>query len=116
MASDRRDEVKRVLMVALSINLSMTALKLVVGLVSGSLAVIADAMHSATDALSSLLALITNSLSDPRPDRDHPYGHDKYEGIGALAIAGFIFFTAIEILITAGPVSYTHLTLPTKIV
>ena len=45
MASDRRDEVKRVLMVALSINLSMTALKLVVGLVSGSLAVIADAMH-----------------------------------------------------------------------
>ena len=102
MASDRRHEVKRVLMVALTINLSMTALKLVVGLISGSLAVIADAMHSATDALSSLLALITNSLSDPRPDRDHPYGHDKYEGIGALAIAGFIFFTAIEILITAG--------------
>ena len=101
-ATDRRKEVKRVLVAALMLNLSMTGLKLVIGLISGSLAVIADAMHSATDALSSLMGLITNGLSDPRPDRDHPYGHDKYEGVGALAIAGFILFTAIEILINAG--------------
>ena len=101
-ATDRRKEVKRVLVAALVINLSMTGLKLVIGLISGSLAVIADAMHSATDALSSLMGLITNGLSDRRPDRDHPYGHDKYEGVGALAIAGFILFTAIEILINAG--------------
>ena len=101
MARDRRHEVKRVLMVALTINVAMTLLKMVVGLASGSLAVVADAMHSATDALSSLTGLITNGLSDPKPDRDHPYGHHKYEGIGALAVAGFIFFTAIEILITS---------------
>ena len=69
---------------------------------SGSLAVIADAMHSATDALSSLTGLITNSLSDPRPDRDHPYGHHKYEAVGALGIAGFILFTALEILLRSG--------------
>ncbi|MFM1900329.1 MAG: hypothetical protein RLZZ216_905, partial [Cyanobacteriota bacterium] len=102
MVTDRRNEVKRVLMVALVINLSMTGLKLVLGLVSGSLAVVADAMHSATDALSSLMGLLTNGLSDPHPDRDHPYGHEKYEAVGALAIAGFILFTALEILITAG--------------
>ena len=101
MARDRRLEVKRVLMVALTINVAMTLLKMLVGLASGSLAVVADAMHSATDALSSLTGLITNGLSDPKPDRDHPYGHHKYEGIGALAVAGFIFFTAIEILITS---------------
>lgn len=99
VATDRRREVKRVLVTALVVNLAMTGLKLLIGLLSGSLAVIADAMHSATDALSSLMGLITNGLSDPRPDRDHPYGHDKYEGVGALAIAGFILFTAIEILI-----------------
>ena len=101
-ATDRRRDVKRVLVTALVINLTMTGLKLLIGLLSGSLAVIADAMHSATDALSSLMGLITNGLSDPRPDRDHPYGHDKYEGVGALAIAGFILFTAIEILIKGG--------------
>jgi cation diffusion facilitator family transporter len=47
------------------------------------------------------MGLITNNLSDPTPDRDHPYGHDKYEALGALAIAGFILVTALEILRTA---------------
>ena len=99
---DRRNSVRRVLTVALALNISMSLLKLTIGLVSGSLAVIADAMHSATDALSSLTGLITNNLSDPRPDRDHPYGHHKYEAIGALGIAGFILFTALEILLRSG--------------
>lgn len=100
-ATDNRAEVKRVLMVALAVNVAMSLTKLGVGLLSGSLAVLADAMHSATDGLSSLLGLLTNGLSDPQPDRDHPYGHDKYEAIGALAIAAFILFTAFEILQTA---------------
>lgn len=96
---DRRQDVRRVLAVALVMNIAISILKLAVGVVSGSLAVIADAMHSATDALSSLTGLITNSLSDPRPDRDHPYGHHKYEAVGALGIAAFILFTALEILL-----------------
>lgn len=98
---DTRAAVKRVLLVALAVNVAMSLLKLAIGLLSGSLAVLADAMHSATDGLSSLLGLLTNGLSDPQPDRDHPYGHDKYEAVGALAIAGFILFTAFEILRTA---------------
>lgn len=96
---DRRQDVRRVLAVALVMNIAISILKLAVGVVSGSLAVIADAMHSATDALSSLTGLITNNLSDPRPDRDHPYGHHKYEAVGALGIAAFILFTALEILL-----------------
>ena len=101
MRQDTRQSVQRVLLIALAVNVSMTVLKLVIGLLTGSLAVLADAMHSATDGLSSLLGLFTNGLSDPRPDRDHPYGHDKYEGLGALAITGFILFTAFEILKSA---------------
>ena len=101
-SGDRRSDVRRVLMVALGLNISMSLLKLLVGVTSGSLAVIADAMHSATDALSSLTGLITNNLSDPQPDRDHPYGHHKYEAVGALGIAGFILFTALEILLRSG--------------
>jgi cation diffusion facilitator family transporter len=96
---DRRQDVRRVLAVALVMNIAISILKLAVGVVSGSLAVIADAMHSTTDALSSLTGLITNNLSDPRPDRDHPYGHHKYEAIGALGIAALILFTALEILL-----------------
>ncbi len=99
---DRRDRVRRVLLIALVVNLLMGSLKLLVGLWSGSLAVIADAMHSATDAFSSLMALFSNGLADPRPDRDHPYGHHKYESLGSLAIAAFILMAAFEILQTAG--------------
>jgi len=95
---ETREQVKRVLVVALAVNISMTMLKLLLGIFSGSLAVLADAMHSATDGFSSLLGLVTNGLSDPEPDRDHPYGHHKYEALGALAIAAFILFTAFEIL------------------
>ena len=98
---DTRVAVQRVLLVALAVNVSVSLLKLVIDLLTGSLAVLADAMHSATDGLSSLMGLITNNLSDPNPDRDHPYGHDKYEALGALAIAGFILVTALEILRTA---------------
>jgi cation diffusion facilitator family transporter len=100
--SDRRDRVRRVLLIALMVNLLMGGLKLLVGLWSGSLAVIADAMHSATDAFSSLMALFSNGLADPRPDRDHPYGHHKYESLGSLAIAAFILMASFEILQTAG--------------
>ena len=99
---DNRQGVRRVLLVALGLNIAMSLLKLLVGAMSGSLAVIADGMHSATDALSSLTGLVTNKLSDPQPDRDHPYGHRKYEAVGALGIAGFILFTAIEILLRSG--------------
>jgi cation diffusion facilitator family transporter len=99
---DRRDRVRRVLLIALVVNLLMGSLKLLVGLWSGSLAVIADAMHSATDAFSSLMALFSNGLADPRPDRDHPYGHHKYESLGSLAIAAFILMASFEILQTAG--------------
>lgn len=98
VSQDTRKQVKRVLVVALAVNISMTLLKLLLGILSGSLAVLADAMHSATDGFSSLLGLVTNGLSDPEPDRDHPYGHHKYEALGALAIAAFILFTAFEIL------------------
>jgi cation diffusion facilitator family transporter len=93
--------IRHVLLIALAVNVLMGLLKLVVGLMGGSLAVVADAMHSATDAFSSLMALLSNGLADPRPDRDHPYGHHKYESVGALAIAAFILFAAFEILQSA---------------
>ena len=97
--ADRRQDVRRALNIALVVNITTTILELAVGVVSGSLALIADAMHSATDALSSLTGLITNNLSDPRPDRDHPYEHHKYGAISVSGIAAFISFTALEILL-----------------
>jgi cation diffusion facilitator family transporter len=100
--ADRRQPVQRVLLLALAVNVLLSLVKLAVGLLSGSLAVLADAIHSATDGVSSLVALLANRLADPRPDRNHPYGHRKAESIGALVIALFILLAAWEILKSAG--------------
>lgn len=59
-------------------------IKLVVGLWTGSLSLLADALYSVTDSSNSVLGLLTNRLSSPHPDRDHPYGHQKFEAVGAL--------------------------------
>ena len=64
---DRRSEVQRVLLVALGVNVGMSLLKLVIGLLSGSLALLADAMHSATDGLSSLLLSLIHISEPTRP-------------------------------------------------
>jgi cation diffusion facilitator family transporter len=80
------------------LNLSVVALKGVVGWWTGSLSLMADALHSVTDSANNVLGLATNQLANPRPDRDHPYGHQKFEAIGALGIAAFLGIACFEIL------------------
>lgn len=92
------DQVRGVLQLTLGLNLLVVGIKLVVGLTSGSLAVIADAMHSLTDSANNILGLIVLRLATAPPDREHPYGHQKYEAIGALAIAAMLAIACFEVL------------------
>lgn len=98
MVADRRLEVRKVLIITLLLNLVVMAIKAGVGWVTGSLSLLADALHSVTDSANNILGLVTNHFADPRPDRDHPYGHQKYEAIGALGIAAFLGIACFEIL------------------
>lgn len=95
---DNRSEVRKVLLVTLLLNLLVMVLKAVVGFKTNSLSLQADALHSVTDSANNILGLITSRLSSPEPDRDHPYGHQKYEAIGALGIAAFLGIACFEIL------------------
>ncbi|MGL5879154.1 MAG: cation diffusion facilitator family transporter, partial [Xenococcaceae cyanobacterium] len=97
MSTDRRSQVRQVLLITLLLNLFVMALKASVGLSIGSLSLQADALHSVTDSLNNILGLVTSRLSSPIPDRDHPYGHQKYEAIGALGIAAFLGIACLEI-------------------
>ena len=74
------------------------ALKLTLGVATGSLSLQADALHSITDSLNNVLGLITNRFSSPKPDREHPYGHQKFEAVGALGVAAFLGIACFEIL------------------
>ena len=98
---DNRAAVRRVLLITLLLNLFVMALKVAVGLATGSLSLLADALHSVTDSANNVLGLFTSRLSSPEPDRDHPYGHQKYEAVGALGIAAFLGMAFFEIVQSA---------------
>ena len=95
---DNRSQVRRVLWLTLLLNLFVMSLKFTLGIATGSLSLQADALHSVTDSANNVLGLITNRFSSPQPDREHPYGHQKFEAVGALGIAAFLGIACFEIL------------------
>lgn len=98
MAIDNRSAVRKVLLITLLLNLFVMGLKAVVGFWTGSLSLQADALHSVTDSANNVLGLIASRFSSPQPDRDHPYGHQKFEALGALGVAAFLGIACFEIL------------------
>lgn len=94
----RRDEVRRVLWWVLAANLVVILGKLVVGLRSGSISVLGDAAHSGVDAINNVVGLVAVGLAAVPPDEDHPYGHGKFETLGALAIVMFLSVSGFEIV------------------
>jgi cation diffusion facilitator family transporter len=72
-----------------------------VGWAIGSLSVLGDAAHSSVDALSNIVALTAIGFAAAPPDDQHPYGHGKFETLGAFVIAGFLSITCFELLKTA---------------
>ncbi|HSD32751.1 MAG TPA: cation diffusion facilitator family transporter [Gemmatimonadales bacterium] len=96
-AHDRTALVRRVLIGLFFANLAVVAAKVAVGLSARSLAVLGDALHSSVDALNNILALVVVRVAAQAPDEDHPYGHEKFETLGALAIVGFLSITCFEL-------------------
>ncbi len=75
--------------VSILVNTILFGLKLWAGIVSGSIALIADAWHTLSDSISSVVVIIGVKLSSRKPDREHPFGHGRWEQIAAIFI-GFI--------------------------
>ena len=97
-AAARSTKIRRVLIGLLIANLAVVGAKFVIGLSSGSLAVLGDAVHSSVDAMNNVLALAVIGVAARAPDEDHPYGHQKFETLGALAIVGFLSVSAFELV------------------
>ena len=90
--------VRRVFIGLLVANVAVVGVKLAVGVASGSLAILGSAVDSCVDALNNVLALIVVRVAAKEPDEDHPYGHGKFETLGALAIVGFLSITCFELV------------------
>ena len=90
--------VRRTLGLILALNLVVVAIKVAVGWRTGTLAVLGAALESALDTLNNVIGMALVTLAARAPDDDHPYGHDKFETIGALAIVGFLSISCFELL------------------
>ena len=84
--------VRRVLWVTLGLNLAVSAGKVIVGHLSGSLAMVADGYHSLVDGSNNVIGLIVAAFAFAPPDRAHPYGHRKFE-TAATALIGVALLT-----------------------
>src|SRR6266508_799160 len=100
-ALDRSRAVRRVLAGLLVANIAVLVAKAAIGVLSGSLAVIGDAVHSSVDAAYNVLGLVVVRVAAREPDEDHPYGHGKFETLGALAIVVFLSVTCFELVRSA---------------
>lgn len=79
-------------------NLFLFVIKIVIGFMMNSIAVISDAFNNLSDSGSSLITIFGASLSNRPPDKEHPYGHGRYEYIASLAVSFIIFAVGLELL------------------
>lgn len=94
----RAREVRRVLRLVLWLNVAVLVMKVGVWGLSHSLSVVAEIFHSGLDATNNVFALTVARLASRGPDEDHPYGHHKFETLGALALVGVLSVTVFELI------------------
>lgn len=96
--SSTRGSIRRVLSLVLVANLLVAGVKLFIGWRAGSLSVLGDAAHSGFDSLNNVIALFAVRLAAVPADDEHPYGHSKFETLGALAVVSFLSITAFQLV------------------
>lgn len=82
-------------------NASLVIMKFIAGFLSGSVSVISEAIHSLMDILAAVIAFFAVRISDNPADKEHPYGHGKFENVSGVIEALLIFIAAIWIIYNA---------------
>ena len=100
-ANERRKRIIGVSIIGIVTNLLLGALKAVLGILSGSIALVSDALNNITDSSSSLITIIGTKLAGKAPDKQHPFGHGRTEYLTSLLIGGIVFITGFQSLISS---------------
>ncbi|HLQ95626.1 MAG TPA: cation diffusion facilitator family transporter [Pseudogracilibacillus sp.] len=87
--------------VGIIVNILLAVLKGVGGLIAGSKALLADALHSASDVAGSVVVLFAVKIAHKPPDKEHPYGHGKAENIASIIVSLLLIIVGIEISISS---------------
>lgn len=94
-AQSRGKTIIRTSIIGILANVSLSAFKAVIGLVSGSIAIVLDAVNNISDAASSLITIIGTKLAAKEPDRKHPFGHGRIEYLSAMIIAVLVLYAGL---------------------
>lgn len=94
---EREQIATRVSTVGIVGNAVLTAFKLIAGIVANSGAMVSDAIHSASDVFATVVVLLGVKFGSKAPDKEHPYGHERFECLAAIAVALFLFCAGVTI-------------------
>ncbi|HDR73508.1 MAG TPA: cation transporter [Methanoculleus sp.] len=94
----RYDRIQRTLGLVLVLNLLVAAAKATVGLMAGSVSMVADSLHSLFDSLSNIVGIVSTHFARQPPDQIHPYGHSRFETAGTLVIGAMLLLSAFWII------------------
>lgn len=99
--ADRHRRIRRVLLIEGLSDIVFLIVKVAVGLQTGSTAILSDAIHSLTDLTNNIVGFLFLRVASAPPDREHPYGHNKFEALAVFGIAVAIVLMAIQVLVRA---------------
>ena len=87
----------RVAVTTIIMNAALTVFKLLAGIFGKSYALISDAIHSASDVFSTIIVLLGIKISAKKADKNHPFGHERFECVAAIVLAVVLFATGVGI-------------------
>lgn len=95
MEKTREKTIIQTSIIGILTNLGLAAFKAVIGILSGSIAVLLDAVNNLSDALSSIITIVGTKLAGKLPDKKHPLGYGRIEYLSAMMVAGIVLYAGI---------------------
>ena len=97
MNSKRLNIIFIISIISIIFNIILAVAKIFIGIEISSQTIISDAIHSASDVLSTIIIMIGAVIANKQADENHPYGHERFEEISAIILGCILFFTGFEI-------------------
>lgn len=98
--------------IGIIMNIFLTVIKGVGGVLSGSRALLADALHSASDIVGSIVVLAAVKIAHRPPDKEHPYGHGKAENVASLIVAILLIIVGAEVAYSSVKIFFGEMPVP----
>lgn len=96
---NREKQITKTSLIGIATNIVLSIFKVIVGLLSNSIAVILDAVNNLSDALSSLITIVGIKLAKRKPNNEHPYGYGRIEYFSAILISGIVLVAGVTSMI-----------------